>query len=172
MRRIFAGLLLFLPLALLGADKMTPLNVKLGLWEITQATTMSGQMPMSPEMLAHLTPEQRAKIEEAMKARAAKPQTHTYKSCITKEKIEKGATFNEHKECTQNLLTSTSTNMKVHITCEMENMKVDGTLDVEALSSESAKGSGHFTMSGSGRSMESTSQLTGKWVSSDCGGVN
>ena len=54
----------------------------------------------------------------------------------------------------------------------MENMKADGTLDIEALSSESAKGSGHFTMSGNGRSMESNSTLSGKWVASDCGDVN
>src|SRR5690242_9544509 len=51
-----------------AATKMQPLNVKPGLWETTVTYSMAGELPMSPEMLKKMTPEQRARLEEAMKA--------------------------------------------------------------------------------------------------------
>jgi hypothetical protein len=64
MRNVLLGIVLLLSLTVMAADKIQPLNVKLGLWETTHTTTTSGQMPIPPEMLAKLTPEQRAKMEE------------------------------------------------------------------------------------------------------------
>src|SRR5689334_10995600 len=94
MRRVLAGIGLFGAAVLWGADKYQPLNVKLGLWETTSTITTKGQVPVSDEMLSRLTPEQRARVEERMKAQAGdRTTTHTYKSCLTKEKLERGSGF-------------------------------------------------------------------------------
>ena len=55
---------------------LQPLNIKPGLWEQTVNTTIAGEMPISTEMLNRLTPEQRARMEERMKANSA-AHTHT-----------------------------------------------------------------------------------------------
>ncbi len=56
--------------AQVATQKLTPLQVKTGLWEVTTNTTRTRQMPMSPDLMARMTPEQRAKMEEGMKANA------------------------------------------------------------------------------------------------------
>ncbi len=109
MRPILLGLVLLLSAAVWAADKIQPLNVKTGLWETTRTTTTSGQMPIPPELLARLTPEQRAKMEERMKANSAeKTRASTSKSCMTKEKLEKAPFSDEQKNCTRTIVRSTS----------------------------------------------------------------
>jgi len=170
MRTIVVGLVLVMSSAA-WAQKI-PLNVKLGLWEATSTHTMTGQMPVSPEMLARLTPEQRARVEEVMKKRASgTPTTTTYKSCLTKEELERGTAFKDRKDCTQSLLTSSSSKMAIKVACDIEGMKADGTMEFEALSPEHVKGQGHFTVNGGGRTMNSNTTFESKWISSDCGSV-
>ena len=70
--------------------KLVPLNVQTGLWEMTQSATTSGQLPLTDEELARLTPEQRARLEEGVRQQNATPHTTTYQSCWTKEKLENG----------------------------------------------------------------------------------
>src|SRR5271156_871304 len=75
-----------------------PLDLKTGQWEYTVTTQMTGmpqaaagkQMPqIPPETLAKLPPDQRAKIEAAMKQASGmasgQPTTTTSKNCIKKE---------------------------------------------------------------------------------------
>src|SRR6266702_8368239 len=133
MRSILLGLVL-LSGAVWAADKIQPLNVKTGLWETTRTTTTSGQMPIPPELLARLTPEQRAKMEERMKANSAeKSRTDTSKSCLTKEKLEKAPFSDEQKECTRTIVTSTSNKAEVRFTCEKADTMVNVTINIEAL---------------------------------------
>jgi hypothetical protein len=147
-----------------------PLDVRLGLWETTSQTNVAGQLPITADQMANLTPEQRAKIEQAIKASSGKPMTS--KSCLTKEKLDKGFAFNERKECTHNLLTSNSHNVEVKMTCtEKEGEKLNVLVKAQALSSTNVKGTTHMTMEGGGRTMTSDGTFTSKWISSDCGSV-
>ncbi|HTE88846.1 MAG TPA: hypothetical protein VK639_07845 [Terriglobales bacterium] len=68
MRTILAGLVMLSSVTVWAADKLQPLNVKTGLWETTTTRITSGEIPIPAEMLARLTPEQRAKMEARMKA--------------------------------------------------------------------------------------------------------
>lgn len=78
--RIFLGLVLICAIAGWAADRIQPLNVKLGLWEMTITTKNSGQMPVPPELLSKLTSEQRARLEERMKAQSSgDSKTRTYR---------------------------------------------------------------------------------------------
>jgi Protein of unknown function (DUF3617) len=69
----------------LWAADLHALEVKPGQWETTTTGQMTGVPAIPPEVLAKLTPEQRAKMESAMGARGAKPIVST--SCRTKEKL-------------------------------------------------------------------------------------
>jgi len=158
-----------------AADEFTPLDVKLGLWETTWTGQTQGQMPIPADAMANLTPEQRARIEEAMKARAAKGpgsgiHSGAHKSCITKDKLNKDA-FAERKECTHSVVSSNSHKLVMKMECEEEGVKSNGTLTVEALTSGLTKGTVEMVATGGGHTMNINNSFTSKWISSDCGDV-
>jgi hypothetical protein len=171
--KILLGLMFTLALPAWVTDKVQPLNVKLGLWETTTTVASSGEMPIPPDLLAKLTPEQRAKMEERMKARSAgQARTTTRKSCLTKEQLDKALAFGEdRKSCTRTVITSTSSKLGVRFECAEQGMKVEGTVQVEALSPENVEGSVHMTGAGSGHTMNTTSNFTSKWLGPACGDV-
>jgi Protein of unknown function (DUF3617) len=172
MRPILLGLGLLLLGAAWAADKVQPLNAKTGLWETTRTTTTSGQMPLPPELLARLMPEQRAKMEERMKANSSeKTKTSTSKSCMTKEKLEKAPFSDDQKDCTRSIVTSTGSEAEIRFACEKQGMKSNGTIHVEALTPESAKGTAQTTMTGGGRTMNTSGSFTSKWLGPNCGDV-
>jgi hypothetical protein len=151
--------------------KVVPLNIKPGLWETTINSNVDGGMPIPAGMLERLSPEQRARFEERMKANsAAHSRTATHTKCVTKEDIEKQKLdFASSKECTPTVITSTSTAAKGKLSCEMDEMKSTATFDVEAPDQEHLKGSSHGTISGSGHSMKIDTTFTSKWLGSSCG---
>jgi hypothetical protein len=171
--KLMAGLILIVAAGLSATDKFQPLNVKLGLWEVTSTTTTNGQSPVPPELLAKLTPEQRARLEERMKAKSAdKTSTITYKTCVTKEKLDKSTAFGEDKNnCARTVITSNGSKMDVKLECTGGDLKTTGILELEAVSSESVKGSGHMNISGSDRTMNATANYIGKWIGPACGDI-
>jgi len=170
MKRAVVAILL-VSSAALAQDKLQPLNVRTGLWESTVTSTRSGQVPVPAELLARLSPEQRAKFEARMKANSApKATTITKKDCETKEKLAKQP-FNDQKECKQTVLTSTSTKAEIKVSCDFGDIKANGTMRVEALSPESVKGSGQMTSSGGGQSMSMNTSFSAKWLGPSCGSV-
>lgn len=154
--------------------KIQPLNVKPGLWEQTANTKVSGEAPVSQEMLNRLTPEQRARMEERMKANsAAHTRTTTHQHCLTEEELHKDnlLDFGRDKECTPNITTSTSTSAKGTVTCESEGMKMTGALEILAPDPEHVSGSWHATSNGGGHTMNVDSTFSSKWLGSSCGNV-
>ena len=154
------------------ADKLQPPDVKLGLWETTVTSQMSGLPPIPPEALARMTPEQKARMEAAMKARSGHPTTHTNRHCVTKEQLEKGATFNDEREnCTRDVVNSGRNKAEIKFECTEQDMKVNGTVRYEALDREHVQGSTEMVMSGNGHTMNANSTFTSKWVGEACGDV-
>jgi hypothetical protein len=148
-----------------------PLDIKPGQWETTITTDMNGPPPVPPEVLARLTPEQRAKIEERTKSLSGRTTTH--KGCLTKEKLDKPQLFgNEQKSCTYNIKTSTSNAQEIQVECANEKMKSNGTVRIQALDSENVKASVHMTMTFGDKTSEINSSWTSKWVGETCGGNN
>lgn len=156
---------------LIAADA---LDVKTGLWETTIVSETSGRPPIPPELLAKLTPEQRARMEERMKAnQAGGPSTHISKSCITQEKLSKALTLGaDTGSCSRRIISSSPNKQEYQFDCAQGDRKQTGTVRIEATSRESIQGSVEFTFSGNGNTMTSKSKLTGKWISSDCGSVD
>lgn len=148
----------------------TPLNVKTGEWESTMITETSGQLPIPQAALDKMTPEQRVKMEAAMKSRSggdARPVVR--KQCIKKEDLNKPfAGRDENKACKQTILTSSATRQEIHMECEMGGGKQVGTLKVDALDSSPVKGSMQMTASNGGRTMNVNSTFSGKWLGPAC----
>ena len=175
MRRALLLALLLSTCALVwAADKVKPLNLKLGLWEATSLTSMTGAPPIPPEMLAKMTPEQRARYEERMKAREAEPpRSHTEKSCVKQEDLDHNKMFSsddDEEACTRTVISSTDTSIEVHLECQGA-IKRSGTFQVESSSPESAKGSMHMAATNSDRAMNVDVTFTAKWIAAACGDV-
>jgi hypothetical protein len=177
---IFA-LIICSSLNLWAADKATPLNIKEGLWEMTVTHSMTG-MPtpaIPPETLAKMPPEQRARVEAAMKQRGmGGPATDIHKECITKEKLEKQMAFDENrkdkdrdqdKDCTRTIVNSTGSKLEMKFHCEQSS--TDGSLLLEAVTSDSVKGSMHSVTNSHGRSMNIDLTFSSRYLGPVCGDV-
>jgi hypothetical protein len=153
-----------------ASTKLQPLNVKTGLWESTTTYTRAGELPIPAGTLDRLTPEQRARLEERMKANGTS--TMTYKSCLKKEDLE-NPDFTDKKQCTWTTLESSSTKAKGSAICNYpeSGMKLSGTGEIIAVDQEHVKGNIHMTATGSGRKMTTDGVLTAKWLGSGCGSV-
>jgi len=164
------ALVLFSGSALWAADTITPLDVKLGQWESTMTMEMGGQLPIPQEMLDRLTPEQRAKMEERLKASGAKgPRTTTHKSCMKKEDLDKAMSFGaDQKSCTRTIISSSRSKEEIHLECAIGGGKQSGTIRVEAVNSENVKGTTEMTVSAGSRTMTSNSTFTAKWLGPTC----
>ena len=157
------------------AAENTPLQVKPGLWEITSEGQNSGTPPIPPEVLAQMTPEQRAQMEAHLKEMMAQQaQRRVTKRCVTQQDIDQG--FDKldsmtRGQCTQTVTASTSTLRQGRLRCTGATTGA-GVYRFEAPSPESFSGSWDWDMTGeSGRRMNLKNTMQGKWLSADCGDV-
>lgn len=151
-----------------AAGKFQPLNVKTGTWQTTWVTTLSGAPPIPQEMLDRMTPEQRARFDAMMKnMKSGTPRTRSAKTCLTRDQLEKDP-FNESKDCTETVLSSTGSKMEIEEVCTEENSKSDSKIRIEATDSENVKGWMQSTVTGSGRTMSVNGTFTSKWIGAAC----
>ena len=141
---LLTGMLL-LTLPAFAADKMQRLNVKTGLWETTRT------MHVQSSMGGHSN-------------------TTTNKDCVTEEALEKGNSFAEktQRECKQQIVKSTATELEIHMVCEAPEGKGEGTVRIQVLSPESTKGSAETHGTIQGQPMSTTATFTSKWIGSSC----
>lgn len=162
-------LAIFLALAVAStAAYPEPLDVKTGLWEVTTTTAMSGMPPID---YSSMPPEQRARIEAAMKAREAMgARVNVRKSCVTREKLAKEPFQDEGNEsCTHTVISSTRTRWQAKLHCTQP--KRDGEFRMETLSRERIKGTVQMNASDDKHAMAVRVSITGKWLGSACGDV-
>ncbi|MGH9410254.1 MAG: DUF3617 family protein [Vicinamibacterales bacterium] len=152
--------------------KVTPLDVKLGLWNVTSTSDRAGELPMD---MSKLTPDQRARIEQAMKNQPTSD-TKTQKACITPETLRSLASELMERDgeanCTTSDFTSTSTVQQVTLTCQGERPSTSH-LRFEATDHEHMNGGGTIVMSDpSGQhSMNIKFTVKATWQSASCGDV-
>ncbi|MGB9492547.1 MAG: DUF3617 domain-containing protein [Terriglobales bacterium] len=177
--RTIVCLMFLSPLSLLAADKLTMPNMKEGLWEVTVTHSANGMGGMPADALAQLPPEQRAKVEEMMKQRGVTMNGNTTvaKSCVTKEKIEKGSAFAaaNQENCTRTVVSSSSTHFEVKYHCDGtkkdDNGTIDGTTTVD-ISGDSTKGKTHaVSTSSDGHTMTMDMNFTSKYLGPSCGDI-
>jgi len=170
---LLTAVFVFCLLTLGAAQTVTPFNAKVGLWEVTVTHSMSGMPSMPsvpPDALAKMPPDQRARVEAMM---TGKPSTDVRKECVTKEKLEKHTAFSNNRgECSYNVVNSTASKLEVKFHCEDKQYSADGTSKMEALSSDSVKGTTHVVTNpknGQGMTMDFT--ISSKYLGADCGDV-
>jgi hypothetical protein len=175
-----AGLGAALALVLCAAQSVQPLDVRYGLWEITNVPAGGGaaaaapaipQLP--PDLLARLTPEQRAKLQQLTQGRSATNQPNTRQICITEASMKKGLdriASAEEADCTHSVTTSTSRALEVQLACSGKH-QATGTLRFDAVDHETIKGTMHIAAAMAGEPMTIDRIIDGKWLSSNCGSV-
>lgn len=155
--------------ALLAADKTEPLSLKLGLWQMTYTSERSGAISFPAELLARMTPEQRARTEARLKARAAQgPHIDIKRFCLTQEKLDK-AVFEEsdNKSCQRTIVASSSKVLQFRRECGAADSKQTLEGRMEALDPETVKGWLKANLAGG--NAPNTTDLLGKWMGADCG---
>jgi len=165
--------------SLLAADKPAMLNVKEGLWETTVAHSTAG-MPDPSDILSKLPPDQRARVEEMMKQKGMSMNGNTTvtKSCITREKIEKGMAFASEKQqnCTRDIVSSSPSHIEVKYRCEESDKSgrkttSEGTANIDVVNSDTTKGSIHNVTNNNGHDMTMDMTFTSKYLGPSCGDV-
>jgi len=167
MRRSPLAALLALSTVIAAVDREQSLKVKLGLWEVTTTVSASEELPIPAGLLEKLTPDQRARVEERIKANAPKITKRAY--CLTKKQLNEGPTFGqEPKSCKRTTLTSSDKTVHVRIECFDNDISTSGTLQVEALASDRVKGSVNFSLSVANGAPNSSATFSARWVGPRC----
>ena len=159
--------------AALVAQGAPKINIKMGLWEVTSTTNMSGDVPM-PDT-SQMTPQQAAALKAAMGGMMG-PHSTTLKECLTKEKFDQGM-LTDQKNCKTTIGTNTATVLEVQMACDMgqgsqgSQGKMSGLMHFEAPTPETMAGTFKGTSSMGAQTMNITGTYAGKWVAADCGSV-
>jgi hypothetical protein len=178
MKRLILGAFALTALCAWAAGELQPIKAKLGLWEVTTTRQTQGmpaaQTPQIPaDKLAQLPPAQRAQIEAMLKQRsAASGGTRTRQTCVTPEKLNGGAFGEDKKSCQRTIVRSTSSLVEIHEECvQSDGSKAIGDVHYEVIGGDTMKGSVKLKMTVAGHEMNSTLDLSGKWIGADCGSV-
>lgn len=161
--------------ALVQAAEFTKPDMKPGLWEVTTNPQMSGEMPIPEEQLAKMPPEQRARLEAAMKAnmgKGAKPRV--YKECMTPEKIARGFEIDRHGDdssCTRKVVSSTANELTLHDECNKADRKTVTDVHFEVKGGTQMSGKVNVLMTAAGKSMTINTTVQGKFLNASCGSV-
>lgn len=131
-----------------------PLNVKTGLWQMTETATWNGLPPQ---------------LNDAM----GNGRANSYQTCVTTEDLKTNPWAEGSSEkCRWTVLTSTGTDMEVRGTsCDMGSefgMTAEVHGKIHVLDSENGTGSFDITMNGNGQTVTGHATFTGKWVGSSC----
>ena len=140
-----------------------PLDVKEGLWEITTTSHVASQLP--PELLAKLSPEQRAQMLASMKAAQGKPVVQTSKACLQRENLVRGALIGEAPDCNKQV-TSSGQKLELHFKCDALNQ----TSQFQRVNAESFTGTVQQNLTGPPASTINQT-IAARWLGADCVGI-
>ena len=148
------------------------LDVKPGLWETTTSREGGGGgMPIPADVLAKMSPEQRAKMEARMKERAAAgPKVNATKSCITAERLKRGFDVDRSPDpsCKRTVINQTANRLEAHTECSGEHTR-SSDFRFEALNRETIKGQIKIVSMRGGEASTINIEMTSKWLGGDCG---
>lgn len=173
-----AAVSLLLSLASVAADKApvvnVPLTIKVGLWQMTYTTDKNG-VPVvhavPPELLAKMTPEQRAKTEARLKAKATQgAQVEKREYCLTEDRL-KNTVFdptNSNASCQRTTIVSTGKLQQFHEECADGGSKrtIEGRF--ESVDADTVKGSLKVKSEGASAYTMNV-EIAGRWIAADCG---
>ncbi|HET9785271.1 MAG TPA: DUF3617 family protein [Terriglobales bacterium] len=151
---------------------VVPMNVKTGLWENHSTLTVSGGLGLPPEVLAKMTPEQRARYTAALGA-GQRTHDNVEKGCLTKEDLTQDPTKmlnpggGEGVTCHGDVITSTATDLEVHSVCTGA-AQSDMRIKVHAVDQEHVTGEGAGSATMNGHTMQTAYKFDSHWLGATC----
>jgi Protein of unknown function (DUF3617) len=171
-----SSLLSCLALVAIAAGPLPAPPVKPGLWEARMSALDADGHEMAPPeqaALARLSPEVRARMADAMKARGVSmPDANgATRACLTKEMFDSGRWQQMASEagCKTDYSTLSSTTWKWHSSCTALKSESDGEAVFNSAESYRTKVTTTTTMTGTTKT--STRIVQGKWLGGDCGDI-
>ena len=136
------------------APVVVPLNVKTGLWEMTETVTWVNVPPEMAGLMNNGRP-------------------ITYKSCVKQKNLSSNPWANGSRDnCTWTALNSTGTEMDVQATgCrigENSGMLAEAHGTIHVVDSENGTGSMEVTLTANGQTMNGQASYKGRWISATC----
>jgi hypothetical protein len=156
-------------LAAVAAGSAEKLNVKLGLWEMTSLTRMSGMPPLPKEVLDKMTPQQRAEMIARIKeAQAEEPEPEVSSECITQEDLDKPFASADTENCTQTIVRTTRNTQEIRLACTGKT-KGSGLFRVTTPTPETMTGELDLKVGEGTEVMSINGKIKGRWLGADCG---
>jgi hypothetical protein len=146
------------------------LNAKPGAWQMSMNTLVVGN-PLPPEVLATMPPEKRAKVEKAMKERAAKPVTLSHKTCVTQEDLDQDRIVQSDKDdskCTRKVVSRSATRIVMEQSCPAPHASTSQ-MTIEAKTPESLSAN-IVRVRGDGKG-KVLMDVKGFWLAPSCAGI-
>jgi hypothetical protein len=163
--RIAACAALALPCVSSAAE---PLNIRPGLWDVTQTMTTSG----APLYIEGMNAAARASYAKSWEKDVGKPQTDTDKQCITAKDIKDASVFQnrsqEGQQCKQTVSKQTATAWVASSECKDAKTTNVIQLDYAAPSPDRFTGSMKSTMTTPNGKTVIDMKMSGKWVGASC----
>jgi Protein of unknown function (DUF3617) len=166
------GVLVMLPVS--ADETKVKLAADTGLWEVTTHPQTNGELPISQEQLQRLSPEQRARIEAAMKAAMENAnQAHVMRECLTPERLAKGFDLGDDSSssCKTTVVRNTSTELEAHRECKGESNVRTMTERLRTSGRRQVSGTIDVLMSQGAKQLTMHMSVEGRWLGADCGAV-
>lgn len=154
-------------------------NLKPGLWEVTNnmrtgSGEMEKQMAQMQREMASMPPDQRRMMEEmmakqGMKMGAGGGRGMSVKQCMTKDMVERNEFPSQQGDCRTTKQQRSGNVMKFSVACS--NPPSTGEGQVTFVSPEAYTMKMNINHSAGGKADNMSMDMSGKWLSSDCGSV-
>ena len=144
--------------------------IKPGLWQVQMEREVNGQkMPDMSERLKNMSPERRAQFEAMMKQRGIGMGGGANQICYTREMLEHSPWADVQTDCKPTFSSRTSAAWKWHTSCPKSGLEADG--EAIFINSENYTVKSSSVSKIGDKVRNSSTTMTGKWVSADCGNV-
>jgi hypothetical protein len=145
-------------------------NVKPGAWQMSMNILIVGT-PLPAEALASMPPEKRARVEQAMKERAAKPVTVSHKACVTQKQLDQNRIIESAKDesqCARKVLSQSATKLVMEQVCPAPHASTSQ-MTIEARTPESLSAN-IVRVRGDGKG-KVLMDVRGFWLGPNCAGI-
>ena len=166
--------------ALSGAAVLAQPRIRPGLWEESVAiktdnAQANAAMEQMKSRLASMPPEQRAAIEKMMASRgvghAPGGSPNVMRVCITKEQVDRGFTPDRDSHCSRMNVSTSGNVTKFDFACNSEQHNVTGHGTFTAMGDTAFAVNTVADSASQKMAMHVESDITGKFVSANCGDV-
>lgn len=152
-----------------AADRSQSLALKPGLWEVITIDGDDG-LPVPASILEKLTPQQRARLQERMKARSPDEGIAiVVKQCLTSQQLRTGVPFLPYRSCSRTMLRSAGGSFTLGTQCRDRTLKLEGTVRIEVIDATTVRGDWRLHAEPEDVTRDWLHRFLAVWKAPDCG---